>query len=99
VRIIVGFPAGSAPDIIARLMGQGLSERLGQQFVIENRPGAASNIGTEIVVKAPPDGYTLLGVTMKSLAFLARRGCVPRAVPGNAGPLGSSLTRSFGRSA
>ena len=60
VRIVVGFPAGSAPDIIARLIGQGLSERLGQQFVIENRPGAASNIGTEIVVKAPPDGYTLL---------------------------------------
>ena len=62
VRIIVGFPAGGAPDIIARLMGQGLSERLGQQFVIENRPGAASNIGTAIVVKAPPDGYTLLMV-------------------------------------
>src|SRR6516225_830678 len=60
VRIVVGSPAGSAPDIIARLIGQGLSERLGQQFVIENRPGAASNIGTEIVVKAPPDGYTLL---------------------------------------
>ena len=62
VRIIVGFPAGGAPDIIARLIGQGLSERLGQQFVIENRPGAASNIGTEMVVKAPPDGYTLLMV-------------------------------------
>jgi tripartite-type tricarboxylate transporter receptor subunit TctC len=62
VRIIVGFPAGGAPDIIARLIGQVLSERLGQQFVIENRPGAASNIGTEIVVRAPPDGYTLLMV-------------------------------------
>jgi tripartite-type tricarboxylate transporter receptor subunit TctC len=62
VRIIVGFPAGGGPDIIARLIGQGLSERLGQQFVIENRPGAAGNIGTEIVVKAPPDGHTLLMV-------------------------------------
>ena len=62
VRMIVGFPAGSAPDIIARLVGQGLSERLGQQFVIENRPGAGSNIGTEVVVRAPPDGYTLLMV-------------------------------------
>jgi len=62
VRIVVGFPAGSAPDIIARLITQGLSERLGQQFVVENRPGAASNIGTEIAVKAPPDGYTLLVV-------------------------------------
>jgi tripartite-type tricarboxylate transporter receptor subunit TctC len=60
VRIVVGFPAGGAPDIIARIIGQGLSERLGQQFVVENRPGAASNIGSEIVVKAPPDGYTLL---------------------------------------
>ena len=60
VRIIVGFPGGIAPDIVARVTGQALSERLGRQFVIENRPGAGSNIGTEIVVRAPPDGYTLL---------------------------------------
>jgi len=60
VRIIVGFPAGSGPDIIARLMGQGLSERLGQQFVIENRLGAGGNIATDAVVRSPPDGYTLL---------------------------------------
>jgi tripartite-type tricarboxylate transporter receptor subunit TctC len=60
VRIIVGFAAGGGFDIIARLMGQWLSERLGQPFVIENRPGAAGNIGTEAVVKSPPDGYTLL---------------------------------------
>ena len=60
VRIIVGFPAGGPNDIFARLMGQWLSERLRQPFVIENRPGAAGNIGTEAVVKAPPDGYTLL---------------------------------------
>jgi tripartite-type tricarboxylate transporter receptor subunit TctC len=60
VRVIVGFPAGVAPDIVARVIGQALSERFGQQFVVENRPGAGSNIGTEIVVKAPPDGYTLL---------------------------------------
>ena len=60
VRIIVGFPAGGATDIIARLIGQWLSERLGQQFIIENRPGAGSNIATEAVVRAPPDGYTLL---------------------------------------
>jgi tripartite-type tricarboxylate transporter receptor subunit TctC len=59
VRMIVGFPAGSAPDIVARLVGQWLSDLLGQPLVIENRPGAASNIGTEIVVRAPPDGYTL----------------------------------------
>jgi tripartite-type tricarboxylate transporter receptor subunit TctC len=60
VRIIVGFAAGGGTDILARLMGQLLSERLGQPFIIENRPGAGSNIGTEAVVKAPPDGYTLL---------------------------------------
>jgi tripartite-type tricarboxylate transporter receptor subunit TctC len=60
VRIILGFPAGVAPDIVARVVGQALSERLGQQFVIENRPGAGSNIGAEVVVRAPPDGYTLL---------------------------------------
>jgi tripartite-type tricarboxylate transporter receptor subunit TctC len=60
VRIIVGFPAGGGTDIIARLTGQWLSERLGQQFVIENRPGAGGNIATDAVVRAPPDGYTLL---------------------------------------
>jgi tripartite-type tricarboxylate transporter receptor subunit TctC len=62
VRIIVGFAGGSSPDITARLIGQCLSERLGQQFVIENRPGAGGNIGTEAVVNASPDGYTLLFV-------------------------------------
>src|SRR5262249_22948630 len=66
VRWIVGFPAGGAPDIFARLMGQSLSERLGQQFVIENRPGAASNIATEAVVRAPPDGYTLFQITVSN---------------------------------
>jgi tripartite-type tricarboxylate transporter receptor subunit TctC len=60
VRIIVGFAAGGATDILARLLGQVLSERLGQQFVIENRTGAATNIATEAVVRAPADGYTLL---------------------------------------
>jgi tripartite-type tricarboxylate transporter receptor subunit TctC len=60
VRIVVGFTPGGRTDIAARLIGQWLSERLGQQFVIENRPGAATNIATEAVVNAPSDGYTLL---------------------------------------
>jgi tripartite-type tricarboxylate transporter receptor subunit TctC len=63
VRIIVGFPAGLGPDITARLIAQLLSERFGQSFIVDNRPGAGSNIGTEIVVRAPADGYTLLLMT------------------------------------
>jgi tripartite-type tricarboxylate transporter receptor subunit TctC len=63
VHIIVGFAAGGPNDTVARLLGQSLSERLGQQFVIDNRTGAASNIGTEAVVRAAPDGYTLLLVS------------------------------------
>jgi tripartite-type tricarboxylate transporter receptor subunit TctC len=63
VRIVVPFPAAGLSDIVTRLVGQWLSERLGTPFVIENRPGAASNLGTEIVVNAPPDGYTLLNLS------------------------------------
>jgi tripartite-type tricarboxylate transporter receptor subunit TctC len=63
VRIIVPYAPGGAPDIIARLIGPWLSARLGQPFVIENRPGGGNNIGTEAVVRAPPDGYTLLLVS------------------------------------
>ena len=66
VRLIVGFPPGGTGDIIARLMGQWLSERLGQPFIVENRPGAGTNIATEAVVRAPADGYTLLLVNASS---------------------------------
>src|ERR1700691_4754570 len=66
VHVIVGYGAGSGPDIIARLIGHWLSERLGQPCIVENRPGAGSNIGTEAVVRAPPDGYTLLQVTLSN---------------------------------
>lgn len=62
VRIIVGFAAGSTTDILARLIGQSLSQRFGQQFIVENRPGAGGNLGAEAVINAAPDGYTLLMV-------------------------------------
>jgi tripartite-type tricarboxylate transporter receptor subunit TctC len=63
VRIVVGLPTGTASDLDTRLVAQMLSQRLGQQFIVDNRPGAASNIGTEVVAHAAPDGYTLLAVT------------------------------------
>jgi tripartite-type tricarboxylate transporter receptor subunit TctC len=88
VRLVVGFAAGGGADIAARLIGQSLSERLGQQFVIENRPGAGTNITTEAVVKSSPDGYTLLMVTPANainatlydkLNFVFRRDIAPVA--------------------
>jgi tripartite-type tricarboxylate transporter receptor subunit TctC len=60
IKWVVGYPAGGTTDILARLMGQWLAEHLGQQFIVENRPGAGNNIGTEAVINAPPDGYTVL---------------------------------------
>ena len=71
VRIIVGYPSGGSNDILARLMAQWLSERMGHQFVIENRPGAGSNIATEAVVRADPDGYTLLMVSAANMSNAA----------------------------
>ena len=63
VRVLVGYPAGGAADTAARLIAQRLSQRLGQQFIIDNRPGANTSVATEAVVRAAPDGYTLLMVT------------------------------------
>jgi tripartite-type tricarboxylate transporter receptor subunit TctC len=60
VRLVVGFPAGGSADIVARIVGQALTERIGQSFVIDNKPGAGSNIGTDLVARAAPDGYTLM---------------------------------------
>src|SRR5262249_33946759 len=71
VRIVVPFPPGQATDAVARLVGQSLSERMGQAFVIENRPGAGGNIATETVVRAQPDGHTLLLVGQATAIFAA----------------------------
>ncbi|PYK13140.1 MAG: MFS transporter [Verrucomicrobia bacterium] len=67
VRVLVGFAPGQAVDIVTRIIGQRLSERLGQQFIIDNRPGAGGNIATEAVVRSPPDGYTLLAIGSNNL--------------------------------
>ena len=63
MRLVVGFPPGQSADISARLLGQWLSDRLGQPFVIDNRPGASNTVATDLVVHAPPDGYTLLWIS------------------------------------
>ena len=72
VRILVGVAAGGSTDIVAGVIGQWLSERLGQQFVVDNRPGVGTNIATEQVVKAAPDGYTLLMVAASMRALVLR---------------------------
>ena len=103
VRIVVGFAAGGSSDIGARLIGQWLQERLGQPFVIENRPGAATNIATELVVRAPADGYTLLlvvagntvnGSVFKNLNYDFSRDIAPVAGIGGI-PLAMAVTPSL----
>jgi tripartite-type tricarboxylate transporter receptor subunit TctC len=103
VRVIVGLPPANSPDIIARLISGWLSERLGQPFVVENRPGAATGIATEFVVRAAPDGYTLLlvvagntvnGSIFKNLSYDFSRDIAPVASIGGI-PLAMAVTPSF----
>jgi tripartite-type tricarboxylate transporter receptor subunit TctC len=103
VRVIVGLPPANSPDIIARLISGWLSERLGQPFVVENRPGAATGIATELVVRAAPDGYTLLlvvagntvnGSIFKNLTYDFSRDIAPIASIGGI-PLAMAVTPSF----
>jgi tripartite-type tricarboxylate transporter receptor subunit TctC len=104
VRIVVGFGPGGAADIVARLMGQWLSERLGRPFVIEDRPGVASNLATEAVVNSPPDGYTLLMISTpqainatlyEHLNFNFVRDIVPVASISRDGPAVMEVNPSF----
>ena len=83
VRIIVGFAAGGIVDVFTRLIGQWLSERMGQQFVVENRTGAGSNLAIEAVAKSQPDGYTLgaIGIILSILSPRLRRLRVSTAIP------------------
>ena len=93
VHIIVGFPPGQAADISARLLGQWLSERLGQSFIIDNRPGAASTIATEQVVHASPDGYTLLYVVASNYINATLKANLPYNFIRDIEPV-ASITRS-----
>ena len=93
VRMIVGFPPGQTGDISARLLGQWLSDRLGQPFVIENRPGASSSIATELVVRAPPDGYTLLWIVTSNYINATLKPSLPYNFIRDIEPVASS-TRS-----
>jgi len=93
VHIVVGFPPGQAADISARLLGQWLSERLGQSFIIDNRPGAASTIATEQVVHAPPDGYTLLYIVASNYINATLKANLPYNFIRDIEPV-ASITRS-----
>jgi len=91
VRWIVGFAAGGPADIVARLMGQWLSERLGQPFITENRPGGGGNIGTEAALKAPPDGYTLLVVQSSNAINAALYPNLNFNFPGDVAPVAAII--------
>ncbi len=95
VRIIVGFPAGGPTDINARIMAQWLSERLGQQFLVENRAGAASNIGTEAALRSSPDGYTLLQVSSSNAVNATFYENLPFNILTDTAPVGAIIRVPF----
>src|SRR5262245_10371784 len=95
VRIIVGFAPSGAGDIVARLIGQWLSERLGQQFIVENRPGGSGNIAGEAGVRAPPDGYTLLMVSSANAANAALYDKLSFNFLGDIAPLASIIRAPY----
>ena len=94
VRILVGYSPGGVSDVLSRLIAQGLSERLGQQFLIENRSGAAGNVASALAVKAPPDGYTLLTVGSNNAINASLYGNLPLNSPATLRPSrASDVTR------
>ena len=95
VRVVVPFAAGAGTDLTGRLVAQELSNRLGQQFFIENKPGAAAQLGTDLVAKAQPDGYTLLWTVTDGLSVLPAIKAVPYTIPDDFAFIGSIAQQPY----
>src|SRR5215475_1406805 len=95
VRVVIPFAAGAGTDLTGRIVAQELSKRLGQQFFIENKPGAAAQLGTDLVAKAQPDGYTLLWTVTDGLSVLPAIKAVPYTIPDDFAFIGSVVQQPY----